>query len=89
LLAAGPAITEKDLPMILQAFDAVEIAPGDQPRLFEESDAVIPLENFREQAIWHALEVTGGNIHKAARQLGLGRATLYRLMKKYDIPSER
>jgi two-component system response regulator AtoC len=89
LLATGPAITEKDLPMSLQAFDAGEIAPGDQPRLFEERDVVIPLEALREQAIRHALNVTGGNIHKAARQLGLGRATLYRLMKKYDIPPER
>ena len=35
--------------------------------------------------IIEALEVCEGNISEAARQLGIGRNTLYRKMKEYEI----
>jgi len=44
----------------------------------------------RERArIRHALRDTGHNVSAAAKQLGIGRATLYRWMKKHDIPTPR
>lgn len=89
LLTETKTITEHELPVSVQAFDAGDRKPSDMPRLFDENDVVIPLETIRENAIRHALKVTDGNIHEAARQLGLGRATLYRLMKKYGIKLQR
>ena len=49
--------------------------------------AVLPLEEVERQALVHALEASGGNVTVAARALGLGRATLYRKLKKYDLLS--
>jgi DNA-binding NtrC family response regulator len=40
------------------------------------------LERF---AIEAALERTGGNVTRAMRQLGIGRTTLYRKLKKYGL----
>lgn len=48
-------------------------------------DTIIPFEKLKEEAIRHALSITGGNIVEAAKKLQLGRATIYRLMDKYKI----
>ncbi|MFS0598252.1 sigma-54-dependent Fis family transcriptional regulator [Peribacillus frigoritolerans] len=47
-----------------------------EPRNFQEQET---------QLIRNALERTGGNISNAAKQLDIGRNTLYRKMKKYGI----
>jgi two-component system, NtrC family, response regulator AtoC len=49
------------------------------------NDTVIPFEKLKEESIRHALKITTGNIVEAARKLQLGRATIYRLMEKYNI----
>jgi transcriptional regulator of acetoin/glycerol metabolism len=46
---------------------------------------VIPFEKLKEEAIKHALRVTQDNVVEAARKLRIGRATMYRLMEKYNI----
>lgn len=43
------------------------------------------LEEMERKAIQHAIERYNGNISKAARELGLTRAALYRRMEKYGI----
>ncbi|MBU8891322.1 MAG: sigma-54 dependent transcriptional regulator [Bacteroidales bacterium] len=43
------------------------------------------VENLEKQAIINAIQKYNGNYTKAAGELGLGRSTLYRKMKKYDI----
>ena len=48
-------------------------------------ELIIPFERIKEEAIRHALKVTKGNIVEAAKKLQLGRATIYRLMEKYNI----
>ncbi|MCX7876987.1 MAG: sigma-54 dependent transcriptional regulator [Melioribacteraceae bacterium] len=57
--------------------------------LFTDDSPIIPFEKLKEEAIKHALRVTGGNIVEAARKLKIGRATLYRLMDKYKIESPK
>lgn len=52
-----------------------------------ENEAVIPLEELEQRAIEHALRVTGGRVAKAARLLGIGRATLYRRLAARPIPA--
>ncbi|MFC2134150.1 sigma-54-dependent transcriptional regulator [Bacteroidota bacterium] len=58
-------------------------------QLFEDDSPVIPFEKLKEEAIKHAIKVTEGNIVEAAKKLQVGRATLYRLMEKYNIESKR
>jgi len=57
--------------------------------MFTENSPVIPFEKLKEEAIRHALAKTTGNVVEAARKLHIGRATLYRLMEKYNIESAR
>ncbi|HEX2981983.1 MAG TPA: sigma-54 dependent transcriptional regulator [Ignavibacteriales bacterium] len=56
--------------------------------LFGSDSKVIPFERLKEEAIRHALKVCEGNIVEAAKQLQVGRATIYRLIEKYNIDSK-
>jgi transcriptional regulator with PAS, ATPase and Fis domain len=44
------------------------------------------MTDVEREHIMEVLEKTGGNKRKAAKKLGISRDTLYRKMKKYDIP---
>lgn len=46
---------------------------------------VLSLKEMEKQAILLALEECGGNITQAAEELGIGRNTLYRKIKEYQI----
>lgn len=50
---------------------------------------IVPLEELEKAAIVHALEITHGNVTKAARELGMGRATLYRRLAALKIPNRQ
>jgi two-component system NtrC family response regulator len=56
---------------------------------YDEDTVPLPLKEAREQLdrkyIVLALRSTGGNISKAAKELGISRVTLHDLIKKYDI----
>lgn len=57
-----------------------------EPHLTLPKEAeIIPLEDLKRNAIIAALQLYKNNADKAAEKLGIGRATLYRLLKKYDI----
>jgi DNA-binding NtrC family response regulator len=43
-----------------------------------EGDEIVPLRELERRAIEKALAATRGSVEKAARMLGMGRATLYR-----------
>jgi len=43
------------------------------------------LEDVERQTIQKAIQIHGGNISKAAEELGLTRASLYRRLSKYDL----
>jgi DNA-binding NtrC family response regulator len=44
-----------------------------------------PMDRMEYEAIVQALAETNGNVRDAARKLGLGQATIYRKIKKYNI----
>ena len=43
------------------------------------------VDDLEKKAIQNAIEKHNGNLTQAANELGFGRSTLYRKMKKYDI----
>ena len=65
------------------------------PQLFEDSNTakreelvinkLVPLELIKKKIILYAYEKCNGNIFMAARRLNIGRATMYRLLHKYNI----
>lgn len=64
---------------------------GDVPAqntLFAASDEIVPLAELERRAIDHALKVTGGRVARAAKLLGIGRATLYRRLAGRSVTSE-
>jgi len=63
---------------------AVENAPAESFYIRPKSP-VISLPQSEAQAIRNALEATGGERGKAAQLLKIGRTTLYRKMKEYNL----
>lgn len=49
----------------------------------------IPLRALERQAVVFALFVTAGDVTEAARRLGMGRATLYKYLKRTGIPHSK
>ena len=49
----------------------------------DEGEEVVPLRELERRAIRRALRATNGSVEKAARLLGMGRATLYRRLARY------
>jgi DNA-binding NtrC family response regulator len=49
--------------------------------------SIIPLLELERRAILHALEYTKGDRAVAAHLLGIGRTTLYRKLKEYQLAS--
>ena len=65
--------------------------PPDAPgplRLAPGGDSVQALDEMERQAIFRALQETGGNKTQAARVLGIGVRTLHRKLKEYRIQDE-
>jgi len=48
-------------------------------------DEIVPYDDIEKVVLKHALKVTNGNISHAARELRIGRATLYRKLQRYNI----
>ncbi len=46
---------------------------------------IIPMAELERKAMQHALQITNGNLTLAAKKLGIGRATFYRKLEKYNI----
>ncbi len=46
---------------------------------------IVPLEELKQLAVERAYRICDGNVDKAAVELGIGRATMYRLLKKYEL----
>jgi DNA-binding NtrC family response regulator len=73
-LARGTRVELEDLPEeIRNAFPVPVAARG----------AVRPLEDVEKEYILAVLELNGGNQTRAAKQLRIGSATLYRKLKEY------
>jgi two-component system response regulator AtoC len=83
IISEKDLIDVDDLPLHIRAaepLNGIELNGA----LFSD-DSIVPFEKLKEEAIRHALKVTKGNIVEAAKKLHLGRATIYRLMEKYNI----
>lgn len=67
--------------------DRVQGPPAPEPRREPHSDSgqILPFREEEKRIIERALRLTGGNIQQTARALKLGRATIYRKLRKYDI----
>lgn len=82
LVATGAELKLEDLPRDLGEGtdeDAPTVALAGGPHSLEE---------LEREAIRQALEHFGGNLSDVARQLGIGRSTLYRKLDQYELRSK-
>jgi DNA-binding NtrC family response regulator len=78
VVCEGGVLAPRDLP--------ARVLEGGERRPANRADeAPQTLEDIERAAILGAIERTGGNLSEVGRQLGIGRTTLYRKLKKYDI----
>jgi len=75
--ANSPAILPADLPASLQQFPSQKISPS--LKLKET------IKNVEKELIWSSLQKSGGNISKAAFELGIHRQQLQRKLRKLKI----
>src|ERR1035438_3890399 len=74
-----PTIHIADLPTQLRNFQA-QVKPAGP---VSDREIVTPIAELEKQAILHAIEALQGDKLEAARQLGIGKTTLYRKLKEY------
>jgi two-component system response regulator HydG len=79
-LGAGPVIHTVDLPTNLQSPALAAAVP-----LGGASEGIVPLRELEKRAILGAIKELGGDKLLAARLLGIGKTTLYRKLKEYEI----
>jgi DNA-binding NtrC family response regulator len=75
--ANSPGILPADLPASLQQFPSQKIGPS--LKLKET------IKNVEKELIWSSLQKSGGNISKAALELGIHRQQLQRKLRKLKI----
>ena len=89
ILAEGSTISLSNLPMELRKTVGAEtLAPQTAPVGIGDS---IPLESLSRLHITEVLRRNHGNKAKAARELGIARRSLYRILEKWDganVPTE-
>ena len=59
--------------------------PDSEMELPQEALGLNPLEKAERSALLHEIELHRGNISRVARQLGIGRNTLYRKLRRLSI----
>jgi DNA-binding NtrC family response regulator len=81
LSCAGAEVALADLPPDIRALALPSLPPDSRAGASNgraEPDRIVPLRELERQAIERALKATHGSVGKAAKLLGMGRATLYR-----------
>ncbi|MCI5074685.1 sigma-54 dependent transcriptional regulator [Oricola sp.] len=58
---------------------------ADMLRMLDETGNMRPLEDIEAEAIAFAIDHYGGQMSEVARRLGIGRSTLYRKLKEYNL----
>ncbi len=78
-LGTGSIIDTVDLPSNLY-YDSVPRSGAPQPE-----QAIVSLHELEKRAILHAVKELGGDKLLAAQLLGIGKTTLYRKLKEYEV----
>ena len=75
IMSDGEVLEAKDI-----IFSPIESAPAEEALLHETN-----LEELEKATILRVIEKWGGNLSKAAKELGITRTALYRRLNKYDL----
>jgi len=100
VLSEGGALKPEDFPQLCGMKDLIERAEtlpdvhvsaprseasGPQVRITDGAGELRSLESIERDLIQYAIDHYAGHMSEVARRLGIGRSTLYRKMREYDI----
>jgi DNA-binding NtrC family response regulator len=91
LACRGDEITLADLPSDIRNAVLPPLPPTNgkaQNGEYARDDEILPLRELERRAIQKALRATQGSVGKAAKLLGIGRATLYRRIATLDLTQD-
>lgn len=78
------ARNEHEARAALEAWRASSDQAEDTPP-WTQAGVIVPFEECERRILLNALVSTGWNVKQAAQRLGIGRATLYRKIDRYDL----
>jgi len=85
-MSTAPAPTHIDFaPAPVPKETKPEKPPATSDRFVSESGQIRPLAEMEKKLIAFALEYHQGRMSRTASALGIGRSTLYRKLKEYDL----
>ena len=75
---------------VREVMDAIRSGASDEQPSGSEAPwlqpgEILAFEEHERRILLHALVTTGWNVKQAAQRLGIGRATLYRKIDRYDL----
>ena len=85
VMATGPKITLRDLPMAVRQAAGVSLPRGISPaKAFGEKMNPLDLQETERKLVLQALATTRGNVTAAAKKLGISRRTLHRKINEMN-----
>ena len=69
----------------LEAWRCDESDQADDGPPWTRAGEIVPFQECERRILLNALISTGWNVKRAAQRLGIGRATLYRKIDRYDL----
>jgi two-component system response regulator AtoC len=89
VMATGPKITVRDLPMAVRQTAGTLLPRGISPaKAFSERINPLDLHETERKLILQALTATNGNVTAASKRLGISRRTLHRKINEMNSESE-
>jgi DNA-binding NtrC family response regulator len=88
LVSSGLELTFEDLPPGIGTDQAVSASDA-QPATASGGGGTLNLEELERETIVRAMEQNKGNLSDVARQLGIGRSTLYRKLEQYGLREKK
>ena len=88
LVSSGIEITLEDLPPGIGG-DQVAVSADGAPSTDAAAPGTVNLEELEREAIIRAMDSNKGNLSDVARQLGIGRSTLYRKLEQYGLREKK
>src|SRR6059036_490085 len=86
VMATGPKITLRDLPMAVRQAARVASPRGiSAAEAFGEKSSPLDLRETEKKLIMQALAATNGNVTAAAKKLGISRRTLHRKINEMNV----
>jgi len=89
LVSSGLELTLDDLPPGIGGVQSAAVGGAQTASGARSASGTMNLEELERETIVRAMEMNKGNLSDVARQLGIGRSTLYRKLEQYGLKEKK